>query len=46
MTPSSIPPIIHYCWFGRGPKSQLMEQCIASWQKQMPRYEMKELKVE
>ena len=42
MTPSAIPPIIHYCWFGRGPKSQLMEQCIASWQKQMPRYEIKE----
>lgn len=29
----SIPKIIHYCWFGGGKKSELMERCIASWRK-------------
>jgi hypothetical protein len=29
---STIPKIIHYCWFGRGQKSALMQSCIASWE--------------
>ena len=29
----SIPKIIHYCWFGRGEKSDLIKQCIQSWGK-------------
>lgn len=35
-----IPKKIHYCWFGRGPKSELMETCIQSWKKYMPDYEI------
>lgn len=28
---SNIPRIIHYCWFGKNQKSQLIEKCIKSW---------------
>lgn len=35
-----IPKIIHYCWFGRGPKPKLAEKCIASWRKYCPDYEI------
>lgn len=35
-----IPKIIHYCWFGRGKKSKLIEKCIASWKKIAPEYEI------
>ncbi len=28
-----IPKILHYCWFGRGEKSELLSACIASWAK-------------
>ncbi len=35
-----IPKKIHYCWFGRGEKSQLAEKCIASWRKYCPDYEI------
>lgn len=28
-----IPKTIHYCWFGRGPKSVLAQKCIDSWKK-------------
>ena len=31
-----IPRIVHYCWFGKGQKPQLVEQCIASWHRCMP----------
>lgn len=37
-----IPKIIHYCWFGKKPYPILMEQCIASWRKHCPDYEIKE----
>jgi len=37
-----IPKIIHYCWFGRGEKPKMAKKCIASWQKFMPDYEIKE----
>lgn len=33
-----IPKIIHYCWFGRGPKSELHKKCIDSWRKFCPDY--------
>ena len=35
-----IPKTIHYCWFGRGKKSKLMQKCIASWKKYCPDYEI------
>lgn len=31
-----IPKTIHYCWFGGGRKSELIERCIASWKKYCP----------
>lgn len=31
-----IPKTIHYCWFGGGQKSELIEGCIASWRKYCP----------
>lgn len=37
-----IPPKIHYCWFGNGPQSDLLKKCIASWQRVMPDYQLKE----
>lgn len=35
-----IPRIIHYCWFGRTPKNDLIQNCIASWQKFFPEFEI------
>lgn len=37
-----IPKIIHYCWFGRGKKSELALKCIESWKKYCPDYEFME----
>lgn len=37
-----IPKIIHYCWFGRNPLPSLAIECIASWRKFFPDYEIKE----
>lgn len=34
-----IPKIIHYCWFGRGKYSPLIEKCMKSWQDILPEYE-------
>ena len=35
-----IPKIIHYCWFGRGKKTPLIEYCIESWRKVLPDYQI------
>lgn len=35
-----IPKIIHYCWFGGNPLPPLALECIASWRKYMPEYEI------
>lgn len=37
-----IPKTIHYCWFGRGKKTKLTQECIASWKKYCPDYEIVE----
>lgn len=37
-----IPKIIHYCWFGRNPLSEMAKECIESWKKFLPDYEIKE----
>ena len=37
-----IPKTIHYCWFGRNPLPKLAVQCIESWKKYLPDYEIKE----
>ena len=36
----SIPKVIHYCWFGRGPRSELMVRCMESWKNYCPDYEI------
>ncbi len=35
-----IPKLIHYCWFGNKKKPQLVEDCISSWKKYLPDYEI------
>lgn len=37
-----IPKKIHYCWFGKGEKSKLIQDCIASWKRVCPDYEIVE----
>lgn len=37
-----IPKIIHYCWFGGNPLPPLALECIASWKKFFPDYEIKQ----
>lgn len=37
-----IPKTIHYCWFGRNPLPPLAVNCIESWRKFLPEYEIKE----
>lgn len=37
-----IPKVIHYCWFGGNPLSELAVKCIESWRKYCPDYEIKE----
>lgn len=37
-----IPKVIHYCWFGGGPKPEMMKRCIDSWKKYCPDYEIVE----
>lgn len=36
-----IPKIIHYCWFGRGQMPKDALDCISSWKKHLPNYELK-----
>lgn len=35
-----IPRVIHYCWFGGGPKPRVFEKCLESWKKYMPGFEI------
>lgn len=35
-----IPKKIHYCWFGGNPKSELINNCIESWKRFLPDYEI------
>lgn len=35
-----IPKIIHYCWFGKGQKSDLIKKCINSWKIHLPDYQI------
>ena len=37
-----IPKVIHYCWVGGQPLSDLAQKCIKSWKKYCPDYEIKE----
>jgi len=40
METSTIPKVIHYCWFGGNPLPPLAKKCIASWKKYAPDYEI------
>ena len=37
-----IPKVIHYCWFGGGPKPRSVLKCIDSWKTYCPDYDIKE----
>ncbi len=37
-----IPKTIHYCWFGKNPKPEIAKECICSWKKYCPSYEIVE----
>jgi mannosyltransferase OCH1-like enzyme len=36
-----IPKVIHYCWFSEDPFPPKIAECIASWKKHMPDYQIK-----
>ena len=35
-----IPKTIHWCWFGRGEKTELISRCVESWKKYCPDYKI------
>ena len=42
MKEKRIPTIIHYCWFGHNPLPEFSRQCLKSWRKKCPDYEIRE----
>ena len=42
MMSNQIPKVIHYCWFGGNPKSEIILKCISSWKKFCPEYQIVE----
>ena len=36
----SIPKVLHYCWFGGASKPKNIQNCIRSWKKYCPDYEI------
>ena len=37
-----IPKVINYCWFGKNEKPQIVKECIESWKKYCPEFEIKQ----
>lgn len=37
-----VPKILHYCWFGRNKKPDIILRCMESWKKYLPDYEIRE----
>lgn len=35
-----IPKAVHYCWFGKSKKPKLVRDCMLSWKKHLPDYEI------
>ena len=35
-----IPKTIHYCWFGKKEKPNIVKRCMESWEKNLPEYEI------
>ena len=42
MSMSSVPKVVHYCWFGGKPLPKSAQKCIASWRKYLPDCEIRE----
>jgi mannosyltransferase OCH1-like enzyme len=42
MENEKIPKIIHYCWFGKNPKPEIVLKCINTWKNILPDYKIKE----
>jgi hypothetical protein len=40
MRPLKIPKIIHYCWFGRKEKPDIVKKCMKSWKQHLPEYQI------
>jgi hypothetical protein len=40
MIQNEIPKVIHYCWFGRGPKPEIVLKCIKSWKEHLQDYQI------
>ncbi len=38
----SIPPVIHYCWFGNNPKPDCFARCLDSWRRFAPECRIRE----
>ena len=39
---TKIPKTIHYCWFERGEKPEIVKKCIDSWKQNLSDYEIVE----
>ena len=39
--PERIPRVIHYCWYGNAPVSELGRACIKTWAEKMPGYSIR-----
>lgn len=37
---NSIPQIIHFCWFGKGRYSDMIAECMSSWSRELPNYQV------
>lgn len=37
---TSIPKVIHYCWFGNGEKPSIVKKCIESWKNKLSDYKI------
>lgn len=37
-TDRGIPKVIHYCWFGKGEKPPIVQDCIKSWKEYCPEW--------
>lgn len=40
MSKNNIPKIIHYCWFGRGEKPEIVRKCLSSWRRNLQDYQI------
>lgn len=36
-----IPKVIHYCWFGKNKKGDIVKKCLQTWKEELPDYKIK-----